>query len=555
MSLRPNKIHVFLAVLFLGLFALATRNVNDPDLGWHLKTGQLIVQQGKVPHTDPFSYTSAAKPWIAHEWLADVLLYEVHSATGWAGLIVLFAALLCIAFYWLYLRCGANAYVAGVATLWAAVATRPTWGVRPQVLSFLLTSLWLLILERSESNPKLLWWTLPITLLWVNLHAGFAAGLALVALFLAGEWIEQKIGKPPNPPRLRLLAVIFPLDLLIVPINPNGTKLFWYPIATLHSPAMQSFIAEWASPNFHRAEYWPFLLILLCLLAMFSWSRTVIRSGDLLLVVVTLFAALRSIRLIPLFVLIAVPLISKPISAWISARPATQSRRVHLTLSTRTILDGALIVGMATFVVVHAARVIRNQPATDARLFPEHAVAFLQDHSPQGGIFNHYDWGGYLIWKLYPTIRVFIDGRADIYGDDFLHEFAETYQFKDDWRQNLERWNIQTVVVPVDSALATGLLSAPDWRVSYQDAQAIILTRSSGTENHSAGNPSPRRSPPNAPRLLSVCKKLHPQWHLQGMIGVNISPASDVRVTGTQIPAGQSSLSARKKLFSRLISF
>jgi hypothetical protein len=476
---------IFLAVLFLGLFALAARNVTDPDLWWHLKTGQLILQQEKVPHTDPFSYTSAGQPWIAHEWLADLVLYELHNMTGWAGLIVLFAALLCIAFYLLCLRCGASAYVAGVATLCAAFATRPTWGVRPQVLSFLLTSLWLLILERSERNPKLLWWTLPLTLLWVNLHAGFAAGIALVALFLAGEWIEHKAGEPPNTPRLRLLALIFVLDLLIVPINPNGIKLFWYPIQTLHSAAMQTSIAEWASPNFHRAEYWPFLLILLCLFAMFSWSRTVIRSRDLLLLVVTLFAGLRSIRLIPLFVLIAVPLISRQISAWIRPRPASRSRHTHLTLSTRAMLNSALVLGMATFAVVHTVQVISHQASTDARLFPEHAVAFLQSHPPEGPIFNHYDWGGYLIWKLYPSVRVFIDGRADVYGESFLHQFTETYQFKDDWRRNLQRWNIQTVLIPANSPLATGLRSAPDWRVSYQDAQAIILTRASAENSAS----------------------------------------------------------------------
>jgi hypothetical protein len=99
-------------------------------------------------------------------------------------------------FFLLYLRCGPAPYIAGVATLCAAWATAPIWGVRPQVLSFLLTSLWLLILERSDRNPKLLWWTLPLTLLWVNLHAGFALGLALSALFLAGALFEHYFGTP-----------------------------------------------------------------------------------------------------------------------------------------------------------------------------------------------------------------------------------------------------------------------------------------------------------------------------------------------------------------------
>ena len=243
---------------------MTARNVIDPDVWWHLKTGQYIAEHKSVPHTDPFSYTRAGEPWVAHEWLTELLLYGLERATGFGGLIVMFAAVTCAAFFLLYLRCGPDPYLAGVAMLYAAWATQPVWGVRPQVLSLLLTSLWLLILERSERDPKLLWWTLPLTLLWVNLHAGFALGLALSALFLAGELAERLLGySQHSATRLRTAALVLLLDLLIVPLNPNGLRMFSYPIDTLRSVAMQSYIAEWATPNFHHAEYWPFLQIVL----------------------------------------------------------------------------------------------------------------------------------------------------------------------------------------------------------------------------------------------------------------------------------------------------
>ena len=404
MRLRHTQI-AFLVILFLGLFAMAARNSTDPDLWWHLATGQFIVQHHAVPHTDPFSYTMAGKPWIAHEWLTDVLLYELHRAAGWAGLIIVFAVVISAAFFLLYLRCGPNPYVAGVATLCAAFATRPVWGVRPQVLSFLLTSLWLLILERSVRNPKILWWTLPLTVLWVNLHAGFALGLTLLALFLAGEWIEGKVGKTEAPSRLRFLALTLALDSLLVPLNPNGLKLYWYPIATLRSSAMQTYIAEWASPNFHHSEYWPFLLIVLALFAMVSWPRVTVRPRDLLLLIVSLFAALRSIRLIPMFVLIAVPLISIQITKWMTAhrlqiRPIASARSRHLPVPERVLLNSSIILGMAAFACIHTAQVIHNQRQTELQRFPERAVAFLQSHPPKGPVFNSYDWGGFLVWKL-----------------------------------------------------------------------------------------------------------------------------------------------------------
>jgi hypothetical protein len=472
---------VFFIVLFLGLFTMAARNATDPDLWWHLKTGQFIVEHKSVPHTDPFSYTRAGEQWIAHEWLTEVLLYELERTTRWEGLIILFASVTTAAFYLVRLRCGVNIYIAGVATLFAAWATMPLWGVRPQMLSLLLTSLWLLILERSERFPKLLWWTLPLTLLWVNLHAGFALGLALSGLFLAGEWMERTLGDslPNASPRLRKAALILGLDLLIVPLNPNGWRLFIYPIETLRSAAMQNYIAEWASPNFHHAEYWPFLMIVLSTFAVLGWAHFRVRPRDLILLLVSFYAGLCSIRLMPLFVLIAIPLIAKHFSARLEKKTEYSSRRTDLRLSLpsgRSVLNGLIVVAMAVFAAVHLAQVIERQPQAEAEHFPAAAVVFLQAHPAVGPIFNHYDWGGYLIWRLYPSALVFIDGRADLYGEKMLHQFADTYQFKGPWRQALESWKIETVLVPVDSALASGLRNAPNWTISYQDGQAIIFT-------------------------------------------------------------------------------
>lgn len=473
MNKTLTSTRVFLAVLFLGLFAMAARNVSDPDVWWHLKTGQYIAEHKSVPHTDPFSYTRAGKPWVAHEWLSELLLYETQRSTGWGGLIVLFAAVLGATFFLLYLRCGPDAYLSGVATLFAAWATVPVWGVRPQVLSLFLTSLWLLILERSERTPSVLWWTLPLTLLWVNLHAGFALGLVLSALFIAGGFIERALGcSPSNAPRLRSAAFVLLLDLLLVPLNPNGLRMFSYPIETLRSTAMQSYIAEWASPNFHHAEYWPFLLAVLAMFAALSWSRPRLRPRDVLLLLVSLYAGLCSIRMTPLFILIAVPLVSKRLGEL----PASSSTQLRPPAASHPWLNGALVLAMAIFAGVHSAQIIRRQPQTEMEHFPDRAVAFLQAHPPAGPIFNHYDWGGYLIWRLYPSTRVFIDGRADLYGQQPLDQFAAAYQLKGAWQQTLRQWGIDTVLVPTDSALATGLRNSRGWTVAYEDSQAVVLT-------------------------------------------------------------------------------
>ena len=475
--------NVFLTILFLGLFAMAARNVTDPDVWWHLRTGEYIAAHKNVPRTDPFSYTRAGQPWVAHEWLTEVFLHQIYRIAGWGGLIVIFAAILSATFFLLYLRCGPAPYVAGLSTLVAAWATAPVWGVRPQVLSLLLTSLWLLLLERSERNSKLLWWTIPLTLLWVNLHAGFAVGLALSALFLAGEWVERAFRSfsPEQDRHFRTSALILLLDFLLVPVNPNGLRLFSYPIETIRSTTMQQYIKEWASPNFHFAEYWPFLFLLLSLLAASSWSQRQIRPRDLLLLLVSLYAGLCSIRMIPLFVLIAVPLLSKRLGNWPKSTPNHADQT-----AAQSFIHGTIILAMVTFVGVHTTRVLQRQSQAEEEHFPARAVAFLQAHPAASPLFNSYDWGGYLIWKLYPSTRVFIDGRADLYDNQLLDQFANTYQFRDDWRRTLQQWSIGTVLIPKDSALATGLRSYPGWMVSYEDEQAVVLTEANRTHLEAA---------------------------------------------------------------------
>jgi hypothetical protein len=479
--------NVFLAIVFLGIFGMASRNVTDPDVWWHLKTGQFIAEHLSVPHTDPFSYTRAGQPWVAHEWLSEFFLYELQRATGSGGLILTFAAIICAAFFLLFLRYSSAPYVGGAATLVAAWATAPVWGVRPQVVSLLFTSLWLLILERSEQNPGLLWWTLPLMLLWVNLHGGFALGLVLSALFLAGGVLEYAFASSLQPSRshLRVSGLVLFLDLLIVPLNPNGLRMFVYPIETLRSVAMQKYIAEWASPNFHHAEYWLFLILVLATFAALGWSRVSLRPRDLLLVLVSLYAGLCSTRLMPLFVLIATPLICQRLGDWPRSGAAAWHQRPPQGF--HALLNGVIVLVMVAFVGLHSALVVGREPQSEMQHFPSGAVSFFRAHPAAGPIFNDYDWGGYLIWKLSPPIRVFIDGRADLYADSLsgesddqslLDQFAKTYQFKGGWQQTLDRWNIKTVLVPPDSALTVGLRNAPGWNVIYEDSQAVILVRS-----------------------------------------------------------------------------
>ncbi len=476
---------VFVILVAIGLFAMAARNVTDPDVWWHLRTGQVITETRAFVHTDPFSFTRHGQPWINHEWLSDVLLYNFYGAMGWSGLIVLFGAITSLTLMLVFVRSPGKPYFAALALVSGAYASAPSWGVRPHTISLLLASIFLLVLERSEERLQLLWWTVPLTVLWVNLHAEYALGIALLTLFLMGEMLDVAFGVREwtrMAPHLRSLALALVGCLAVVPINPNGLRMFIYPFETLRSAAMQKYIAEWASPNFHDPKYLPLATLLLGILFFLSVSPIRIRARDSLLLVAFAAGGLRSVRHISSFVLVAVPILSGLAQGWWHEK-VRKPNALSPRSGRRLAMNATVLAAFLVFAMVRVHTVIARQPATEAKNFPAGAAAYLAAQRPRGPIFNHYNFGGYFIWRLYPQYRVFIDGRADLYGDDFLHDFARTYYVTDpDWERTFREWKIETVVLPPDAPVVTGLKLSHSWNEVYRDEQAIILTQSGKSE-------------------------------------------------------------------------
>jgi len=461
---------------------MAARSVTDPDVWWHLRTGQLILESHKIPHGDPFSFSKSGQPWIDHEWLAQLLIYGLYRLAGWGGLIAAFAAIIASAYLIVFLRSSGRPYVAGVVTAWGAVASIPCWGVRPQMLTLLLASVLLWILERSEQHPRALWWTPLLMLLWVNLHAGYALGLGFVVLFLVGDALDAAFvhGAKPLAPRLRHLALAAAACIAVVPMNPYGARLYRYPLETLRSRTMQAYISEWHSPNFHQGRYLPLLLIILATLLVPALLPRCLRARDLLLLSITMYAALRSARHIPLYVLIAVPLLCRALQALLeeSGKSKLFAGAASLT-RTKVVINAGLLAAFLIFTGLRLNFVIRRQPTSEAHEFPTAAALFLARTQPPGPLLNHYNWGGYFIWRLHPGYPVFIDGRADLYGDAFMDQFFATYSLSGrSWRAPLEKWGIRTVVLPPDAPLVAALKTMPEWKEVFADSQATILTKS-----------------------------------------------------------------------------
>jgi hypothetical protein len=470
---------VFPIVLLAMVFVLAVRqSVSiDPDLWWHLKAGQQIIDTRSIPHTDDYSFTKQGSEWVAHEWLSEVIMEGIYRFSGLVGLVTIFSLIIVIALWLTYRRCDGKPYAAGIAILLAAAASSPLFGIRPQMLTLLLASIYIVLLERFDpkEHTRRLWWLVPLMLLWVNLHAGWALGVALITLYsvravLDGEWNH-----------VRPLVTVLLVCTAVVPLNPNGFRMFSYPYETLTSESMAAFIQEWASPDFHKVMYLPLAILLLSTFAAMALSPTRARLGEIFVVLITALGALRSVRHIPIFSLFAAPVLARHLWAiardrgWDKLLTGDEARPNGIKLLINIILLLApLALGVSR--VWHFASHQRNYVMIRN---PVAAVEFLKSQGLPGPIYNRYGWGGYLIYQLYPEYRVYIDGRADVYGDAFFTEAMRTYDGAGDWANSLDRHGIKTVLISPDAPLASLLRNDREkWKVVYEDNDAIIFTRS-----------------------------------------------------------------------------
>jgi hypothetical protein len=482
MKIRLSISQLFVAILVVSLFVMATRAVLDADFWWHLRTGQWIIENRAIPHADPFSLSFQGKPWIAHEWLSEIFFYTGYRTGGLNMLALTFAGVITIAYFLSYWRSSGKPYLAGIVTIFGAIASAPVWGVRPQMLTLLLFSIWIFLLERyfDSGNKKIIIFLPLIMILWVNLHAGYILGLALLAIYIFLKMIEGYLpstwaaDKTTNPNRGLLLPALAGLVAccIAVLINPNGYEMFMYPFGTLGSQAMMTLISEWLSPNFHSREWMPLALFLIILLAGGLFSRRRSSLTDIALAGIFGFAALRSMRNVPLFAIVAIPIISFQLDGIIHYSANRKEPTKIINFVNSSILIIVMLAGLA-----QVSTTLLNQNKSELEVFPETSVNWIKENNPEGNIFNSYGWGGFLIWHLYPNYKVYVDGRADLYGDTYLQDFVTIYQAKPGWEAKLEKAKIKIALVETDSPIANALSKDSNWKIQIKNNLESLFTR------------------------------------------------------------------------------
>jgi hypothetical protein len=475
---------LFAALLLLALFAMAVRATLDPDMWWHLRTGELILGSG-IPRQDPFSLTAAGRPWVTHEWLSQVFMWSLYQLGGLPALMLTFAAFAAAAHWLTYQASEGRPYIAGFITLLAAMAASIVWDARPQLFNLLLAGVVIYVVEgwrHGRLSTRLLWLLVPVIALWANLHSGYLFGVALLATYAIGEsarrWLlddAQALG----PQQIRTLTFVTASGFLASALNPSGLRLWLYPFETLGSNAMQTYIQEWHSPDFHVPIFWAFGALLALGLVGFAFSDAPLTVTDLLLFLGTGAAGLQSARNIPLFALVATPILARH---WV-ALAATSPRFAAVTAPVRNGGGGGLIrwlnwalVTVAVLAVgVWAAEKVATNSEQIAARYPEAAIDFLESEGlEQSRLFNTYGWGGYLIWRGLPA---YVDGRADVYGDALLRTYVQTADLAPGWREPLEDWSIELILIEEEAPLAVVLAETVGWREIYADGLARVFAR------------------------------------------------------------------------------
>jgi hypothetical protein len=248
--------------------------------------------------------------------------------------------------------------------------------------------------------------------------------------------------------------------------------MFAYPIETLNSKAMMALIVEWFPPDFHAREWLPFAILIILLLSSGLFSRKRSSITEIVLTAVMGYAALRSMRNVPLFAIVAIPVLSRHLQGIFpinlsKSKPSNLASAIDLS-----ILAIIIITGLSRMVSE-----LQNQKASERRYFPVAAIDWIKENKPPGNIFNTYGWGGYLIWHLFPDYPVYIDGRADIYGDAFMNEYLNTYNAEPDWDTQLQKAGVSLVLVETSSPIADALAHDDKWRIANADEICVLYIR------------------------------------------------------------------------------
>ncbi len=468
-----------LLVFLLGLVSSRAR-LADPDIMLHIVTGRWIIAHHALPRVDFLSYTMAGAPWVAHEWLGEVVTALVYDALGWQGLVAMASLALAVAVA-IYARALLGYYqpahvIVIAAAAWFALT--PHWLARPHMLALPFLVAWMALLVRARETDRAPPRAAVLLLIpWVNLHGTFLVGIGFAGLFTVEAVLLAK-GEVARLAAARRWGGFMVLALLATLISPNFIDSYLLPLRLLDMKFALSVLLEWKSVDFQSLS--PLELWLLLFLGAVLFCGVRLSPSRALMTLLLLAMGLQHARNADLLVFIA-PLIAAPdaaplLAARVHGRPIAPRAAALLERMARS----ASVRGMALAILIAAAgeAVAAIFPVIPSdEYMPAAAVAAARAHDLDGPVLNEYDFGDYL---LFCGIKTFIDGRADMYGDAFIKRYYDaTRGLSADLPTLIAQYHVAWTIFPKNAPAVIQLDRLPGWHRLYQDEIAVIHARDS----------------------------------------------------------------------------
>lgn len=480
------RVAACLGIALITFFAFVYTPISDSDFWWHIAAGQWIVAHGALPLTDPFGMYSAADSVrndtvLRGQWLGQVLLFELFDHWGSHGVIALRALLLtgCLGLlFWRAHRLGAATWANWAVLIPSSLLALGFTNERPQLFSYLFATLLFVALENYARSRARVWlWVLPlIAVVWANTHGAVLLAVAVLPLYVATLWLQsrQQQNFRAQHGALALAALAFCAATLL---TPNGLTTYQYLFA-LEGSALQTATSEYTS-SFALyqlgnvvPQVWVAVLYILAVIACVGlWRHD---RPRLALVIFLGFAAAWSYRYLAFFIFIAGPYLAAGLSHLSNIKSSYFIPRYGIALL-------ALLAGTAIFFGVQNKMALRSDVSRS--LFPVAALDVLGDKNFSGKIFNHMQWGGYLLWRLGSSAHLYVDGR--MLDSSRLEPYRHILWATPSGIELLRREQFDVMMLPPSNrftseryALVDFLRAQREWRRVYEDHDAVVFVRS-----------------------------------------------------------------------------
>jgi hypothetical protein len=462
----------------------------DGDVGWHIRTGEYILNHHAVPHHDLYSFSKPGAAWYAWEWLTDVIDGSLFRLSGLKGIVLLAGVVIALFATTLMRRMlwrGTHLFIAMVLALMCVGAASIHFLARPHIFTMLLLSISVWMIEADRESPsRRIWWLVPITIVWTNLHGGFLALIAVLGLTAAGMAMEGWIsgggwrGAVHGASRYAALTAACAAASLV---NPYGYGLQVHIVEYLRSDFIRSVVQEFQSPSFrneNELQFEALLLIGLIAVGLMLRRRRVVEP---LWIVFFAHMSLGSVRHVPVFATVAGPVIAYEIAGWWKAWSAGSKKGSLIGILNKMALDCVPFFRRTSAwpAMVVMALILIDRPIPWPKDFPPEVfpVQMVQEHEAEifhSRLMTKDQWADYLIFKN-PQQKVFVDGRSDFYGEEIGNQYLHLLNGQPDWQQTLTKYGFDAALLPIDSALSQLLKLTPEWRVEADDGKRIFLVR------------------------------------------------------------------------------